>query len=193
MAGKTKANGGAFKVSGSTLSRVAAVMVPFYTKIATNRCFALRWSKAVRRGDLNTLLRLFKSVTTFTKRDGFSTNAIGYFVDIGFPDPISTYTNGTTIPPGSTQFTFSTPIHQAIARAVLPFYRALARSTAYAAAVAAAINGNRLATVRCLVRRKVKTAALKSVRIRFSGVELNFKYRSSPFTYRNLLFRELGG
>ena len=167
-------------------------MIPFYKKISRDRNYALRWSKAVRQGDLDTLIALFKAVTRPAKLAGFSTNGIGYFIDFAFPAPVLLYSNGTTIPPGSTQFTFSTPIHRAIARAVLPFYKALAGSKAYAADLAAAVNAKDAARVRCLVWRKVKTCGLQSVAIRFSGVELNFKFKSSRFTYRNLLFREIG-
>ncbi|MBM7563376.1 hypothetical protein [Paenibacillus sacheonensis] len=153
----------------------------------------MRWSKAVRKADLDALLAMFKSVVKTAKLNSFSVNGIGYFVDFAFEEPVLQYTNGTTIPPGSTQFTFSTPIHQAIARAVLPFYRALASSKSYAAALAAAINGNHAARVRSLIRRKVPTAALKCIQIRFSGLFLDFAYASSKFTYRNLLFREITG
>lgn len=193
MGGKTTAGGGTIRISGTVLSRVAAAMIPLYRKIACNQRFALRWSKAVRKGDLDTLLAMFKSVSPQAKLDGFSVNGIGYFVDFAFPKPVFLYTNGTTIPPGTAQFTFSTPIHRAIAGAVLPFYRALADSKSYASALAAAINANNSARVRCLVRHRVTTTALKTIRTRFSGVTLNFKYASSKHTYSNELFREITG
>ncbi|RAP78209.1 hypothetical protein [Paenibacillus montanisoli] len=182
-----------FRLTGPMLSHIAATMVPFFKKIAVNYTYALKWSKAVRTADLDTLSALFKLAVPGAKLNGFSTNAIGYFFDFDFPDPVLQYSVGTTIPPGTTQFTFSTPIHRAIARAALPFYRALASSSCYAAAVAAAINGNKLTRLRILLRQKITASALKSIRIEFSGAALSFKYSSSKFTYRHLLFREIVG
>ncbi|QHW34505.1 hypothetical protein GZH47_29400 [Paenibacillus rhizovicinus] len=193
MGGKSNARSGTIRIPGYILSRVASMMIPLYSKIARNQSFALRWSKAVRQGDLDTLIAMFKSVAPMAKYDSFSVNGIGYFIDFAFPEPIQQYSNGTTIPPGTTQFTFSTPINRAISRAVLPFYRKLARSTAYASALAEAINANHVSRVRCLIRQQVTTKALKTIEVRFSGVELNFKYTSSTFAYRNLLFREIVG
>ncbi|SFS62009.1 hypothetical protein [Paenibacillus sp. BC26] len=182
-----------FRLTGAILSHVAATMVPFFRKIVLNYSYALKWSKAIRGADLDTLSALFKSVAPYAKLNGFSTNAIGYFFDFEFPEPILQYSIGTTIPPGTTQFTFSTPIHRAIARAVLPFYKALRASSSYAAAVAAAVNNNNRTRLAALIRQKVTACALKSITIDFSGIALSFKYSSSKFTYRHLLFREIVG
>ncbi|WP_308634348.1 hypothetical protein [Paenibacillus silvisoli] len=182
-----------FRLTGSILAHIAGTMVPFFTKIVSNYSYALKWSKAVRTADLDKLSALFRSVVPNAKLNGFSTNAIGYFFDFDFPAPVLQYSVGTTIPPGSTQFTFSTPIHRAIARALLPFYRALKSSSCYAAAVAAAINGNQLTRLHTLLRQKIASYALKSIEIDFTGAALSFKYKSSKFTYRHLLFREFVG
>ncbi|QHT61683.1 hypothetical protein GXP70_18030 [Paenibacillus lycopersici] len=193
MAGKIVRRNEAFRVSGPILAQVASYMIPFYRKIAGSRSYALRWSKAVRQGDLDTLIKMFKKVAPMAKYDSFSVNGIGYFIDFAFPAPTVLYSNGTTIPPGTVQFTFSTPVHQALARAVLPFYCKLSNSTTYANALAAAIRADNAARVRCLVRQQVRTTALKKIRIDFSGVELNFKFTRCSYTYRNLLFREIAG
>ncbi|WP_219837531.1 hypothetical protein [Paenibacillus sp. R14(2021)] len=192
MKGIIKA-GTSFKLTGPVLSHVAAIMTPFYMKIAGNRSFALRWSRAVRQANLDVLLALFKAVTPPAKLSGFSVNGIGYFIDFQFPPPTLQYSNGTTIPPGTAQFTFSTPIHRAIARAVIPFYTALSKSPAYAVALASAVNANDIARIRRLVRQKVTSKALQAVTSDFSGVTLTFKFRGSRFLYRNLLFREIVG
>ncbi|SEM83449.1 hypothetical protein [Paenibacillus sp. OV219] len=182
-----------FRLTGAILRKVAGIMIPFYRKIACNYSFALRWSKAVRTTDIDTLAKMFKSVAPSAKLSSLSSNGIGYFFDFEFPDPIIQYSCGLTIPPGRTQFTFSTPVHRMIARAILPFYRALRSSSAYAAAVARAINYRNIKRLRRLVRRKVNSLALKRILIAFSGVAFNFKYKRSKFMYQSLLFRELVG
>lgn len=113
-----------------------------------------------------------------------------YFISFPFPLPVAFYTNGTTIPPGSVQFTFSTTVHRAVARAVLPFYKKLAVSLSYAENLAAAINRNHSKTVNAMVRRFIKAQTLKSVTIEEHGLALLFKTRFSKYPYRNLLFQE---
>ncbi|AZN41981.1 hypothetical protein [Paenibacillus albus] len=182
-----------FRLTAAILRKVAGIMIPFYRKIACNYSFALKWSKAVRTTDIDTLAKMFKSVAPTAKLSSLSSNGIGYFFDFEYPEPIIQYSNGLTIPPGTTQFTFSTPVHRMIARAILPFYRALRYSSVYAAAVARAVNNRNIKRLRKLIRSKVTTIALKRILIAFSGVALNFKYKRSKFTYQSLLFRELVG
>ncbi|REE57361.1 hypothetical protein A8990_1577 [Paenibacillus taihuensis] len=182
-----------FRLTGAILRKVAGIMIPFYRKIACNYTFALRWSRAVRRTDLDTLDKMFKSVAPSVKLSSLASNGIGYFFDFEYPEPIIQYSCGLTIPPGTTQFTFSTPVHRMIARAILPFYRALRSSSVYAAAIARAVNARNIKRLRRLVRLKVKTAALKRILIAFSGVALNFKYKRSKYMYQSLLFREIVG
>lgn len=193
MAASSKSDTGNFKVSGSILARTAAVMLPFYKKVAASKSFAIRWSRALEKGDLDTLIAMFKATTPPAALSSFGTNGIGYFIDFEYPAPVLQYSNGLTIPPGLTQFTFSHAIHQDIARSIIPYYSALKTSPAYASALANAINSNDLVQAKRLVRRKVTTSALKSIAIRFSGIGLDFKYKSSKFIYRSSLFREIVG
>jgi hypothetical protein len=187
------AGGQSFGISGDTLLRVATQMLPFYRKIADNNSFATAWSKAVRELDLDTMEQAFKSVSRSARVDGLSVNGIGYFIGFELPKPVIQYTNGTAIQPGTAQFTFSTPIHRSIARAVLPFYLALSRSSAYASAVAAAIRRKDSRSIQRLISLRVRTKALQAVKIEYSGINLEFKYKSSKLTYSNILYRETSG
>lgn len=43
---------GSVKISPQMLRRTARLMIPFYRQIAGNRSYALRWSQAVRTGNI---------------------------------------------------------------------------------------------------------------------------------------------
>ncbi|WP_223069105.1 hypothetical protein [Paenibacillus caui] len=179
-------------VSADTLRTVAAGMLPFYKAIAGSQAFAAKWSRAVVKADLKNMHKLLSFVAPYAARQGYGTNSIGYFISFVLPKPDGDYSNGTTIPPGTVQFTFQTHIHRQIAKAVIPFYRELAYNKPFAAALSRAISGNDGRAVSAMIRSLVRSTALKSVTIEQSGVALLFKYRSSKFYYRNLLFREFG-
>ncbi|MFC5648420.1 hypothetical protein ACFPYJ_04640 [Paenibacillus solisilvae] len=181
-----------FRVTGSVLAKVARKMAPFYYKIAVNKTYAKAWSKAVREADLDKMEKLFQTAVT-GKPNGLSANGIGYFVDFEFPKPILQYTNGTSIIPGTAQFTFATPVHRAIAKAILLFYIKLSTDRSYAASVASAVRSNNKRRLSHLVRMYVTSKALKSITIDFAGFSLGFKYRGVKHTYENTLFREFSG
>ncbi|QYR23800.1 hypothetical protein KZ483_13445 [Paenibacillus sp. sptzw28] len=188
--GRNAAGVQSFGLSGDILLRVAAQMLPFYRKIAFNKTFADAWSKAVRELDLDTMEQAFKSASPSAPVDGLSVNGIGYFIDFRLPKPVIQYTNGTALQLGKARFEFSTPIHRSIARAVLPLYRALSRFSAYASAVAAAIRRKDSRSLQRLISVRVRTKALQSVKIKYSGINLEFKYKSSKLAYNNMLYRE---
>lgn len=190
MAGKKAAEPNNRFVSARVLRRTARVMVPFYEKIASDLSYALSWSRAVRTANLDEMQTLLVQASPRARRAFLAVNGIGYFVTLLFPSPINGYVNGTTIPPGSTQFFFETSVHRRISRAVLPLYRALANDRAYASRVARAIRRNRLLVLQGLLRRKVASAFLQAIRLEGSGFVLEFKYPDTRFTYRNLMFRE---
>ncbi|CAM4462162.1 hypothetical protein [Paenibacillus typhae] len=177
-------------VTARVLRQVAKAMLPFYRKIAGNRTFAQQWSAAVTGADLGLMGSLLAQIPTLAGVQNYGTNGIGYFISFPYPPPVVFYTNGTTIPPGTVQFTFNTRVHRTVALAVIPFYRRLAASAAYADALASAINRNEAKRVDTLVRRLVKTKALQTVTIEDHGVALRFKTRYSKYPYRNLLFQE---
>lgn len=192
---RTKANAGSKRirfVDFRTVQRMAALMLPFYRTIAVSRSFAVRWSRAVVTTNVNRLSRMLASVSPKTEGLPLSSNGIGYFVSINTNNPDVQLTNGTTIPPGTVQFTFESRVHRAIARAVLPLYCELARNACFARALTKAIRRNDLKAVRKMVRGLVRTPALRSVNIivEDGGLALNFKFKFSKFVYRNLLFRE---
>ncbi|AIQ12736.1 hypothetical protein [Paenibacillus durus] len=178
-------------VTADVLVKVAKGMLPFYRAIAGNRSYASAWSRAVVGADLGLMHSLLKLASPQAARQGYGTNAIGYFITYTFPLPIASYTNGTTIPPGLVQFTFSTEVHRRIARAVLPLYRELAFNRNFAAALARGIRQGDRKAVTSMVRGLVRTRGLRSVKIEESGIALLFKYSDSHYPYRNLLFREL--
>ncbi|WP_305954242.1 hypothetical protein [Paenibacillus sp. FSL R7-0273] len=178
------------RVTARILRQTAKAMLPFYRKIAGNRTFAEQWSAAVVNADLSLMGSLLSRIPTLAGVENYGTNGIGYFISFLYPLPFAFYTNGTTIPPGTVQFTFNTRVHRTVALAVIPFYRKLSSSSSYAAALAAAINRNDTAGVNTMIRGLIKTKALQTVSIEDLGVALRFKTRYSKYPYRNLLFQE---
>ncbi|CAM4477365.1 hypothetical protein [Paenibacillus tarimensis] len=180
------------RLSSVPLRKAAAAMVPFYRAIASSERYARRWSKAIARPDLVRLEELLKLVSPAAAKQGLGTNGIGYFISFPVGDSIALLTNGITIPPGTVQFTFQTRVHRSLARAVLPFYRKLAASRSYAAALAKAIRLGDKRAVNSMVRSIVPTPALRSVTIQDMGLALLFQYSFSRYPYRNLLVYEMG-
>lgn len=177
--------------TGAVLRRVAAAMVPFYRKIAVNNSFARQWSKAIVTANLDLMGKLLSSIPALAGVENYATNGIGYFLSFPYPVPVAFYTNGTTIPPGTVQFTFNAQVHRKIAAAILPLYRKLAASRRFAERFAAAIRRNDIRTVQIMVRRFVKARSLKSVTIQGNGVALLFKTSLSKYPYQNMLFQEI--
>lgn len=178
-------------VTGTVLRRVATSMVPFYRKIAGNSSYARQWSTAVVTADLDLMGRLLSSIPALDGVDNYATNGIGYFISFPYPAPVASYTNGTTIPPGTVQFTFNPQVHRRIASALLPLYRKLAASRRFAERFAAAIRRNDSRTLQIMIRRYVTARSLRSVTIQEQGVALLFKTSLSKYPYRNLLFQEI--
>ena len=177
-------------VPARVLQNTARVMYPFYRAIAFHKLYADRWSKAVITTDLDKMVRLLTKVSPRAKRLSLGTNGIGYFVGFPIKNPNLEFSNGTTIIPGTTRFTFDPKIHQAIARAVLPFYRELACNRKFAVTLSKAVRSGNEKLVRCLIRSLVRTPALVSVRMDLgrAGISLTFKYKTTKYIYRNLLF-----
>lgn len=178
-------------VSGRILNQVAKAMLPFYRKIASTRSFADKWSTAVVTADLSLMGKLLSGIPALAKVENYGTNGIGYFLSFPFPLPVAFYTNGTTIPPGTVQFTFNTAVHRSIALAVLPLYRKLAASRTFANRFASGIRRKDNRAVTAMVRGLIKSSAMQSVTIEEYGVALLFKTSLSKYPYRNLLFREM--
>ncbi|ADO57937.1 hypothetical protein [Paenibacillus polymyxa] len=178
------------RLHAETLRKISAVMLPFYKAIATQRAFAVQWSRAVVQGNLDRMKSLLCSVAPFAAKQGLGTNGIGYFVSFLAQPPMLYYTNGTTIPPGTVQFTFEPKVHRALAKTVFPLYRELARNECFASALAKAINRQDQRAVHVMIRSLIPSSALKSVDIEDGGFALLFKYPFSKYPYRNLLFRE---
>lgn len=168
------------------IQQVSRKMLPFYRKIAADDTYASRWSRAVVTTNLTRLTRLFNQASP-NSGALIGTNSIGYFADFEYPQPIVLYSSGTTIPPGTAQSVFPPRDHQAVAAAIIPFYRSLAYNRVFAVALSAAILKNNLRAVKALVRSRIKTRALKSIRIESTGVALTFRFPFSPYTFRNLL------
>ncbi|ADM71296.1 hypothetical protein GMA19_03490 [Paenibacillus polymyxa E681] len=178
------------RLNANTLRIISTAMLPFYKAIATRRAFAVQWSRAVVQGNLDRMKSLLCSVAPFAAKQGLGTNGIGYFISFLAQPPMLYYTNGTTIPPGTVQFTFEPRVHRAIAKAVFPLYRELARNPCFASALAKAINRQDQRAVHVMIRSLIPSSALKSVQIEDDGFALLFKYPFSKYPYRNLLFRE---
>ena len=178
------------RLHAKTLQKISAAMLPLYKAIAIRRTFAIQWSGAVVQGNLDRMKSLLCSVAPFAAKQGLGTNGIGYFISFFTQPPMLYYTNGTTIPPGTVQFTFEPKVHRAIAKAVFPLYRELARNQCFASALAKAINRQDQRAVHVMIRSLIASSALKSVHIEDDGFALLFKYPFSKYPYRHLLFRE---
>ncbi|MFK4303450.1 MULTISPECIES: hypothetical protein [unclassified Paenibacillus] len=178
------------RLNADMLRKISAAMLPFYKAIATRRSFAVQWSRAVVHGNLDRMKALLCSVAPFAAKQGLGTNGIGYFISFLAQPPMLYYTNGTTIPPGTVQFTFEPRVHRAIARAVFPLYLELARNRCFASALAKAINQKDQRAVTLMIRSLIPSTALKSVQIEDHGFALLFKYPYSKYPYRNLLIQE---
>lgn len=174
------------------LAKTAALMIPFYRKIARDERYALQWSAAVRKADLDKMLRLFRQ-TARLRSPNLSTNGIGYFLDVPFPAPLYQYTNGTSLRPGTTQFRFSAKAHRTIAAAILPFYRAIRDYGPFATALAAAIRRGNRSLVERLVRSRVRSRHLHSVTLIESGFAMGFRVPGVRFTYYNEFYRGYAG
>lgn len=177
-------------VPARVLQNTARVMYLFYRTIAFHKKYADGWSKAVITTDLDKMVRLLTKVSPKAKGLSIGTNGIGYFVGFPIKNPYLEFSNGTTIIPGTSQFTFDPKIHQAIARAMLPFYYKLAKDRTFAVTLSNAVRSGNEKLVRCLIRSLVRTPALISVKIDLEepGISLSFKYKSTKYIYRNLLF-----
>ncbi|MCM3748961.1 hypothetical protein M3223_16520 [Paenibacillus pasadenensis] len=137
---------------------------------------------------MDTLLRMFRKQVPNAQLNSFSTNGIGFFVDLIFAGPVGHYTNATTIIPGMAQFTFSTPVLRHISATVIPLYRKLAASRLFARHVAEAINRNNEEKLKRLLRHYVKSRFLVGINIQDSGFYLSFKFPGSRLIYRNQFF-----
>ncbi|RCX15357.1 hypothetical protein DFP94_11541 [Fontibacillus phaseoli] len=170
------------------LRKVAFGMAPFYKAIVYSQGFADAWSQAVVGADLDRMRKLLYRVAPRIADHGMGTNGIGYF--ISFKALGSYYSCGITIPPGRVQFYFNPKVHRLIARALLPFFRELVCRSRYASVLARAIRRHDRRAAARLVRCRIKTLALKSVKIEDAGLVLTFKYPFSKYEYTFVLFRE---
>lgn len=176
-------------VTSNTLYKMAAIMYPFYHAVANYPEFAEQWSKAVVDADIDRMQQLLLAVAPSSTDQPFDANGIGYVVLFELPTPVVLYGAGTSIVPGTVQFSFETNIHRAIAKSVSPLYRKLVHDTSFRLTFAKGIrNTDRIGIAR-LVRGLVKTTALKRVAIEDSGITLSFKYSESKYTYENMFFR----
>ncbi|WP_410771472.1 hypothetical protein [Fontibacillus sp. BL9] len=170
------------------LRKVAFGMLPFYKAIVSSQGFADAWSHAVIGADLDRMRKLLCRVDPRIADHGMGTNGIGYF--ISFKTLGSYYSCGITIPPGKVQFNFNPKVHRLIARALLPFFRELVCRSRYAPSLASAIRRHDRRAVSRLVHCRIKTPALRSVKIEDAGLVLTFKYPFSKYEYTFVLFRE---
>ncbi|QJC52011.1 hypothetical protein HGI30_10920 [Paenibacillus albicereus] len=177
----------------SALSRAAGAMLPLYREFLRSRRFAERWSEAVREADLDTLLRLLNRFVPREEVQSFSTNGIGFFVDLRVPPPLERYTNATTIVPGTAQFTFQPEALRLISRAIVPLYRRLASNPSYARLVALAISRNDNARLKRLVLPYARSRYLAGIQIESSGFVLRFKFPGTGLVYLNEFFYEKFG
>ncbi|WP_310500507.1 hypothetical protein [Paenibacillus qinlingensis] len=172
------------------IRKVATIMLPFYRKLASSLTFSIQWATAVRKTDIARMNKLLRSVIGAEPLSALGSNGVGWFVDFPLPKPLLEITNGTTIRPGQVQFTFSSTINRAIAKAVIPLYKEISCNPYYAALIVKAINTQNKVLLNRLVRSTVTSRRLVSVDIDFSGFFLGFKYPESKYVYLNEVFRE---
>ncbi|EFM12614.1 hypothetical protein PaecuDRAFT_0125 [Paenibacillus curdlanolyticus YK9] len=178
------------KLSPYTLGKTAKAMLPFYRRVAASRPYSVRWAKAVRQGNLDTMIAMLQPYVPLSAIDSLATNGIGYFVDFPVAGKKPPYTNATSIRPGQTQFTFSAAIHRQIAIAIIPLYAEITANKPFRNYLVQAINANNQALVKRLVRSLIPTRRLKSIGIAQSGITLGFRYPSSRYVYHNQFFQD---
>lgn len=178
-------------VSARVLRKTARWMLPFYRAIATNKRYAVRWSRAIVTVNVPALQRLFRAASPLARNPLPGTDGIGYIVNFEFRGPVNLYGSGTEISSSSARFVFEPRVHQAIARDILPLYRTLAVNPAFARALARAIRRGEPRTVKLMVRSLVRTPYLRSVSIEESGLALAFKYPFTQYTYEHFLVHEV--
>ncbi|UJF33524.1 hypothetical protein [Paenibacillus hexagrammi] len=179
------------RLTVSALQKAARLMLPFYRRVVLSKTFADRWAKAVRKADVAEMDRMLQSVIGKVPLASLSSNAIGYFISFPLSSPIYPITNATSIRPGQVQFTFSSPIHRAIAKAVFPLYWEIASNTPFAALIVQAIHRKNKAFLNRLIRSVVPSRRLVKLEFEPSGLALGFKYPASKYIYYNEVFLEL--
>ncbi len=172
------------------LQQTGRRMEPFYRRAATSETYVRRFCHAVTETDLDKIEQMIKEASPKIGENFPGTNGIGYFVELPFGKPIEVYSNGTTIPPGTVQFTFEPEAFQRVAQAVLPLYNRFAKYPVYTGKLARALQEKDPEEAAKLVRSVVKDAALRSVTLEPYGVALSFRFPFSKYTYRHLLMRE---
>ncbi|OXM16461.1 hypothetical protein [Paenibacillus herberti] len=170
------------------LARTAGSMLPLYREFVRDRQFSRRWSQAVKEADLDTLLLLFQEKVPFAVLDAFSTNGIGFFADFSYPAPLNSYTNATSIIPGTAQFTFSSTALRRISTAIVPLYRKLSTSRLFARHAADAVKRGDDEKLDRLLRPYVRSRFLVDIQIKSSGFQLSFKFPGSNLIYQNKFF-----
>lgn len=165
-------------------------MAPFYKRAATSEPYVRRFCEAVTETDLDKIEKMIKEASPKIGENFPGTNGIGYFVGLPFAKPIEVYSNGTTIPPGTVQFTFEPEAFRRVAQAVLPLYNRFAKDPGYTRRLAHAIEEKDPEEAAKLVRTVVKDTALRSVTVESLGLALAFRFTFSQYTYRHLLMRE---
>lgn len=163
-------------------------MLPLYREFVKSRRYAERWSRAVREADLDTLLRMFRKQVPNAQLNSFSTNGIGFFVDLIFAGPTGHYTNATTIVPGMAQFTFSTQVLRHISTTVAPLYDKLYSSRLFARHTAEAINRNNEEKLKRLLKPYIKSCYITAINIESSGLKISFNFPGSELIYLNEFF-----
>lgn len=172
------------------LRKVTSAMLPLYEAISHNERFASIWCKSVRKANLSRLEKLLRVVSPTAAKESIGTNGIGYFISFSAPKPFELYMNGTTIPPGDTQFTFDSEVHRAMSRDLISLYEALAKNESFTDAFALAILRNEHEVIQYMIKSLVTPSSLQSISIQDYGVVMTFKYPSSKYRYRNLLLCE---
>lgn len=172
------------------LQQTGRRMEPFYRRAATSEFYVRRFCEAVTETDLDKIEQMIKEAAPKIGENFPGTNGIGYFVGLPFAKPLEVYSNGTTIPPGTVQFTFEPEAFQRVAQAVLPLYKRFATAPLYTGRLAHAIEDKDPEEAAKLVRTVVKDPALRSVTLESYGVALAFRFPFSKYTYRHLLMRE---
>lgn len=172
------------------LQQTGRRMEPFYRRAATSMPYVRRFCHAVTEADLDKIEQMIKEASPKIGENFPGTNGIGYFVGLPFAKPIGVYSNGTTIPPGTVQFTFEPEAFQRVAKAVLPLYNRFAKYPVYTGKLAHALEEKDPEEAAKLVRSVVKDPALRSVTLESYGVALAFRFSFSQYTYRHLLMQE---
>lgn len=157
---------------------VARRVLPLYRKIAADRAYAKKLSRAIRtNGDVEAIIRQVIPI------QGIETAKVGFFMCYGKPG--KELCTGTILRSENAKFTSSRLC--AVARAIIPFYEKLIKDPEYALRVLRAVRSEKRCKTKQLVKQAICTSTFRSVTANRDELRLYFHFKNR-IKYENCFF-----